>query len=107
MEADLRLGGYSPSTEKIYLLYARRFAKYHMRSPSEMGEEEIRQYLLHMVQEKQCSRETYRQIRAALVFLYSVTLKRTTEVEHLPVRRKKVRLPVVLSGSEVQRLVDA
>lgn len=107
MEVDLRLAGYSPSTRKIYLCYARLFAKYHMRSPAEMGEEEIRQYLLHMVEEKKISRETYRQIRAALIFLFSITLKRSTEVEHLPVRRKNVKLPIVLSGTEVQCLLSA
>jgi integrase/recombinase XerD len=107
MEADLKLAGYSPSTRKIYLLYSRLFAKYHMRSPAEMGEEEIRQYLLHMVEERKISRETYRQIRSALIFLYTVTLKRPTEVDHLPVRRNKVKLPVVLSGTEVQRVLEA
>ena len=107
MEADLRLAGYSPSTQKIYLLYAKLFTKYHMRSPAEMGEDQIRQYLLHMVEEKKISRETYRQIRAALIFLYTITLRRQTEVEHLPVRRKKVKLPVVLSGTEVQALLEA
>ena len=106
METDLKLGGYSPSTRKIYLLYARLFAKHHMRSPAEMGEAEIRQYLLYMVEEKKISRETYRQIRAALIFLYTVTLKRQTEVEHLPVRRKKVKLPVVLSGTEIKTLLE-
>lgn len=107
METDLKLAGYSPSTRKIYLLYARLFAKHHMRSPAKMGEEEIRQYLLHMVEKRKISRETYRQIRAALIFLYSVTLKRATEIDHLPVRRNKVKLPVVLSGTEVQALLDA
>jgi site-specific recombinase XerD len=107
MEADLRLAGYSPSTRKIYLGYARLFAKHHMRSPADMGEDEIRQYLLHMVEQKKFSRETCRQIRAALIFLYSVTLKRETEVDHLPVRRKKLKLPVVLSGTEVERVLDA
>jgi hypothetical protein len=34
MEADLRLAGYSPSTRKIYLLYAKLFAKHYMRSNS-------------------------------------------------------------------------
>jgi site-specific recombinase XerD len=107
METDLKLGGYSPSTQKVYLLYARRFAEHFMRSPAQMGEEQIRRYLLHVVQDRKCSRETYRQVRAALIFLYTVTLKRTTEVEHLPVRRSKVKLPVVLSGTEVQKLLDA
>ena len=34
MEQDLKLGGYSPATQRIYLLYAREFARYHMRSGS-------------------------------------------------------------------------
>jgi hypothetical protein len=33
MEADLKLAGYSPQTQKIYLLYARRFAEYSARVP--------------------------------------------------------------------------
>ena len=107
METDLKLGGYSPSTQNIYLLYARRFAEHFMRSPAQMGEEQIRQYLLHVVQDKKRSRETYKQIRAALIFLYTVTLKRPTEVDHLPVRRNKVKLPVVLSGTEVDKLLAA
>ena len=107
MQADLQLAGYSPSTQKIYLCYAKLFTKFHMRSPAEMGEEEIRQYLLHMVTVQKISRETYRQIRAALTFLYSFTIKRPTEVAHLPVQRRKLKLPVVLSGTEVWRLLDA
>ena len=47
MEEDLKLGGYSPATQRVYLLYAREFARYHMRSPADMGEEEIRAYLMH------------------------------------------------------------
>ncbi len=107
MHTDLRLGGYSPWTQKIYLLYAKLFAKYHMRSPAQMGEDEIRQYLLYMVDEKKCSRETYRQVRAALIFLYTKTLKRPIEVEHLPTQKKKIKLPSVLNGTEVQRLLNA
>lgn len=106
METDLQLAGYSASTQKIYLSYARLFAKHHMRSPAEMGETEIREYLLYMVQERKIVEGSYRQIRAALAFLYTVTLKRKIEVEHIPVRRKKVKLPVVLSGTEVNALLD-
>jgi hypothetical protein len=47
MEQDLKLGGYSSTTRGIYLLYAREFARYHMRSPAEMGEDEIRAYPVH------------------------------------------------------------
>ncbi|MCD4749374.1 MAG: phage integrase N-terminal SAM-like domain-containing protein, partial [Thermoanaerobaculales bacterium] len=52
MEADLKIGGYSPSTQRIYLFYARKFASYFMRSPTEMGADEIRRFLLHLVEER-------------------------------------------------------
>jgi site-specific recombinase XerD len=107
MDSDLRLGGYSPTTRRIYLLYARLYAKHFMRSPAEMGEEEVRAYLLHLIEERKVARETVKQAKAALAFLYGVTLRRPVEVEHLPVMRKRRRLPVVLSGTEVSMLLDA
>ncbi len=107
MEEDLKLGGYSLSTGKIYLLYARLFAKFHRRSPVEMSEPEIRQYLLHLVEERQVSRPTFRQVRAGLTFLYTVPLRLPLEVEHLAIPRRPVRLPKVLSGTEVTALLAA
>ncbi len=106
MEEDLKLGGYSPATSRIYLLYARQFAAYHKRSPSEMGEQEIRAYLLHLV-ETQCSHETYRQVRAGLKFLYTVTLRRPIEIIPPPLRRTRTQLPDILSGTEVSALLEA
>ncbi|MGH2760752.1 MAG: tyrosine-type recombinase/integrase [Actinomycetota bacterium] len=107
MDADLRLAGYSPKTRKTYLERAKAFAAHHMRSPEEMGETEIRNYLLYMVEVKQISRSSYTQIRASLKFLYTVTLRRPTEVAHVPVRRKRSALPVVLSPAEVQSVLRA
>src|SRR5450759_9243 len=98
MQPDLTLNGYSPSTCKIYLIYARLFAKFHLRSPAEMSEPEIRQFLLHLVEERKISRQTFRQVRAGLTFLYRVTLRRPTEIEHLAIPRRQTRLPEVLSG---------
>ncbi len=107
MDADLRLAGYSPATRKIYLLYARLFVKHLKRSPETMGEREVRAYLLHLIEERKASRETLRQVRAALTFLYSVTLRRPVEVAYLPVMRRQHRLPTVLSGTEVNALLEA
>jgi len=59
MQEDLKLGGYSPSTRRIYLLYARMFAKFHMRSPAEMSEPEIRQYLLHLIEQRKIFRHPH------------------------------------------------
>src|SRR4029450_13246982 len=107
MEVDLKLGGYSANTCKIYLLYARLFAKYFNRSPEEMGANEVREYLLYLIERRRASRATIRQVRAALSFLYAITLQRPVEVEYIPVMRRQRRLPQVLSGTEVEALFSA
>ena len=107
MAEDLRLAGFSPSTQRIYLHYGKQFAKHFMRSPTELGEAEVRSFLLHLLEERKLSHEAYRQGYAALKFLYSVTLARGFEVESIPRHRKPHHLPTVLSGSEVQALLDA
>ena len=45
MAEDLTLRNFSPATRRNYLLYARKFAGFFMRSPEDMGEAEIRQFL--------------------------------------------------------------
>ncbi len=47
------------------------------------------------------------EIYQRLIFLYTVTLRRPVEVEHLAIPRRQVRLPEVLSGTEVAALLAA
>lgn len=105
MEEDLKLRKLSPSTIRVYLLHCRRFVLHYRRSPEEMGAEEIRNYLLHLIQVEQISHETYRQIFAAIKFLYKVSLGREWEVERLPFPKHQNRkLPQVLDQDEVMKL---
>ena len=107
MEQDLVPRGLSPSTRKIYLIYARKFAAFHGRPPQEMGEAQVRQFLLHLIQTEQVSAETYRQVYAAVRFLYAVTLGRRWEVQRIPFRKRPKRLPTVLSRDEIAALLGA
>jgi hypothetical protein len=59
MEQDLMLRGLAPSTRRVYLIYCRKFAAFFMRSPEELGEAEIRKFLLHLIQVEQVSYPTY------------------------------------------------
>ena len=74
MEQDLVLRKLSPSTRRNYLLYCRKFAAHYDHSPEQLGEAEIRAYLLYLIQVEQVAYATYRQNLAALKFLYTVTL---------------------------------
>ena len=107
MFADLTIGGYSERTREVYVFYAKQYVRHFRRSPAEMGADEVRAFLLHMVTERKLSRETVRIARASLKFLYGVTLQRPVEVDWIPVPRQQKRLPVVLSGSEVASLLAA
>jgi site-specific recombinase XerD len=107
MAQDLKLRNYSPATQRNYVLYARCFVKFFMRSPEQLGNAEIRQFLLHQITEKQLSYHSYRQIFAALKFLYTVTLQRPWEVAHLPFPRGREHpLVKVLSHEELTCLFD-
>jgi integrase/recombinase XerD len=63
--------------------------------------------LLHMIVERGLSLSSVKQARAAICFLYRVTLGRPMEVDRLPVPRRPKRLPGVFSGTEVQALLGA
>jgi hypothetical protein len=76
MEADLKLKGFASTTCKEYLLRARHFVAYCQRSPEQLGEEDIRRFLLHLVEERGVRAGTHRMYVAALKFLFAVTLKR-------------------------------
>jgi len=108
MEQDLILRRLRPATRRNYLFYCQQFAVFFRRSPEQLGEPEIRQFLLHHIQVRRSSYDTYRQVRAALKFLYTVTLKRSWEIEQIPVpRRGGRRLPEVLTAQELAALFDA
>ena len=49
MQADLELRGITPKTQKSYLREVRNFARYFGKSPEELGESEVKQYLLYLL----------------------------------------------------------
>ena len=107
MTEDLKLRKLSPSTNKVYLLYARKLAKHFGRSPAELGDRDIRDFLLHLIEVEQVSHQSYRQCYAALKFLYGVTLGRPWEVLRVPFPRHQRALPAVLKADEVAALLQA
>jgi site-specific recombinase XerD len=107
MKEDLLLKAYSPNTQKAYLRCARHFAKHYMRSPEEMGEQEVRDFLIFLVRDRQASPATQDMYVNALKFLYVVTLKRPEVVKDLSHPKRPKTLPVILSPEEVLRVFAA
>jgi integrase/recombinase XerD len=72
-----------------------------------MGEQEIRDFLLHLVRDRKASPATLSMYVNALKFLYNVTLKRPEAVQALAYPKRPKTLPVILSPEEVIRIFGA
>jgi len=107
MEGDLILKVYSPHTKRAYLRCVQQFVRQYMRSPEEMGETEVRNFLLYLVRDRQASPATQDMYVNALKFLYAVTLKRPEVVKDIPHPKRPKTLPVILSPEEVLRVFAA
>jgi site-specific recombinase XerD len=103
MDADLRLAGRSESTRRKYIGYARLFVKYFHRSPELLGEDEVRQFLLHL-RERNLSDGAFLQYLGALKFLFGVTLRRPEVTDGIPWPKVPRRKPAVLTHDEVVRV---
>jgi len=104
---DLKLRNRSPRTIQSYIAHVANFARHFSKSPELLGVEEIRQYQVYLVNERQVSWSTFNQAVCALRFFYRHTLGRDHAVEHIPFPRQPKKLPVVLSPGEVERLLAA
>lgn len=98
---DLQLAGMSESTQREYVRAVRQLAEHYMKCPSEIGEEEIRQYFLYLKNVKKWARPTCTTAICGIKFFWERTLRRdwTTIGLVRPAREKKV--PVILTREEV------
>lgn len=104
---ELQLRHYARRTVKSYVLWLRRFLRFHgLRHPRTMGSAEVEAFLTHLAVEGQVSASTQNQALAALLFLYRELLKRDVALEGVVRARTRQRLPVVLSREEVRAVRD-
>jgi site-specific recombinase XerD len=107
MTEDLQLRRYSPGTCERYVDCARVFTRYHMRPPQEMEERDVRRFLLYLAVEREVGPSTQKMYVAAIKFLYSETLGRPEVVARIPWPKVRQKLPPILSGTEIDRLLAA
>ena len=66
-----------PRTIRAYLGAVERFAQHFQKWPQQLGVEQVREYLLHLIRDKEAPPNTVMVNRAALRFLYVCTLKQS------------------------------
>lgn len=104
MEQELMLKGYSFKTRKSYLGHIERFESFIRKSFSDISPQDVRDYVLFLLEKQQVSHSYANQAISAVKFLCNEVLKQNKIIESLPRPRKENKLPNVLSIEEVLRI---
>lgn len=108
VRAEVRVRHYSRRTERAYVGWVRRFVLFQdKRHPAGMGEIEVRRFLNHLALNAKVSASTQNQALSAILFLYRGVLRQEFPwVEGITRAKRPVRLPVVLTPSEVRAVLE-
>jgi site-specific recombinase XerD len=107
MLQDLQLAGLSERTQEAYLRAVRQLADHFHTPPDRLSEHQVRDYFLHLKNDRKFAAASLVIAYSAIKFFYSHTAPRDgPTLRRLRVRKEK-RLPDVLSVDEVRRLIAA
>jgi integrase/recombinase XerD len=99
---------YGENTIKIYTHYFKDFvAEFSNRELPEITKEEINEYILRLIKEKDISPSQQNQRINAIKFYYEKVLGRKSEYYDIGRPRKERKLPDVLSKEEIRMMIDA
>ena len=101
----MTLRGLKPNTVIIYNRIARRFLEQHQQPIHEITRQDVEQYLLAFG-ERGASPQTRNLALAALRSLFRTTVGRDVLAD-IPAVKSPRRLPAILSGTEILRLLQA
>jgi integrase/recombinase XerD len=107
MIEDMTLRNFTPRTIQASVAQVAAFANRFGTSPEHFDADEIRAYLLSLLQRKQVSWSSYNQALCALRFVSGVTLGKDWVLERFVGPKQEKKLPVVLSPGEVSQFFRA
>ncbi|MHB1654678.1 MAG: site-specific tyrosine recombinase/integron integrase [Desulfitobacteriaceae bacterium] len=106
VEEELKLKGYSPKTREAYIGHIQRFLFYVRKDYRDISDDDVRRYLLRLLDQYERSHSYVNQALSAIKFLFGNVLKRHRAIVNLPRAKKQQKLPDILSRQEVARLIN-
>src|SRR5208337_4289803 len=105
---EIQLRGFSPHTQDSYVRSVTGLARFYHRSPDQLGDDEIKDYLLFLLREKQMAVSSLIVAVSGLRFFFGKILQRsTTAIEQaLPRMKKPVQRPKVYSVQELETFLN-
>lgn len=108
MDQAMALKGLSPKTRETYLSWVRRLVQFAHVMPDRLTPEHVSAFMLDLTQKRRVAFSTFNQASWAIRLFFREVLKREAELgEAHYYQRPQYRLPEVLSGEEVLRILDA
>src|SRR3954447_25825377 len=101
MTEQLRLRNCSEGTIRNYLGSIQRFTRYCGQSPEHVGGDQVRSYLLHLLEDRHLSWSAIHVNRSALRFFYVRVLKQRWFEEEIQPPKRPILLPTILSAQEI------
>ena len=105
---QLILKRYSENTIVVYKEQIVRFFKYYPKKyPSDLTDENVKEYMLFLLNEKKISFSYQKQVISAIKFYFEKILRRETKKYYFEIpRNKELKLPIVLSKEEVRKIIN-
>src|SRR5499426_2945937 len=107
MLEELQRRNYSSETIRAYLFAVKDCATYFGKRPDLLRQEHLRQYQLHLLNDRKLTVDTIVGRIAALRFFFVKVLRRPYREIDLVYPKRPERLPVILSEEEVARLIES
>lgn len=104
---DLQLRNLSLNTQEAYVRAVAKLAQHYGKSPDQLSQDEVRAFLVHLVQEQHASSSLFNQTRCGLQFFFRTTLGRDWWLRGIVCAKTEKKLPVVLSRDEVTQFFSA
>lgn len=106
LQFDVELRGLSKHTQAEYYTKVKLFQEHYDKPATELGEEDIRQFLHYLTTEKKLVPASVNTYNSGLRFLYGVTLNTKLNLKQIPRHRKQRKFPDILTKEEIQALFD-
>lgn len=107
MLQDMGLRNLAQRTQGEYVWWVGKFASFCKESPSALGMDDVRDYLVHLMEVEGKSPSSFTVASAALRFLYANTLRRPWALEFIPVPKREKHLPLILDPTEIAHFIDS
>jgi len=103
---DMKIRHLAQATIDAYTYHVGKFAEFFGKPLEKATPEDVREFQLHLIEERKVGWSSFNQAVCGLRFLYTITLPKPWPVAMIPFGKRPRRLPTVLGVDEVDAILQ-